>query len=93
MFIEKVDLSFRVYITNLKLLLLLVIMAFLMNSVLMEYNTNFMFLRKPPMEGLPILNLDNGWYVYFISVAFVACLLLFIVHLPFVIKSAVKRKK
>ena len=52
MFIEKVDLSFRVYITNLKLLLLLVIMAFLMNSVLMEYNTNFMFFEKASHGGI-----------------------------------------
>ena len=90
MIVEKVDLSIKAYLTNLKLLIVVVIFAFLMNSVLEQYNTNFLFLRKPPMEGLPILNLDNGWYVYFISLALVACTLLFAVHIPYIIK---KRKK
>ena len=92
MIVEKVDLSVKAYLTNLKLLIVVVIFAFLMNSVLEQYNTNFLFLRKPPMEGLPILNLDNGWYVYFISLALVACTLLFTVHIPYIIKNG-KRKK
>lgn len=91
--IERVDMSFKAYLNNLKLLLAVVMLAFLMNSVLEEYNVNFMFLRNPPMPNLPILNLDNGWYVYFITLAFVACLLLFLVHLPFIICYARKNKQ
>ena len=87
MLVERVDLSLKAYINNLKLLLGVTMLAFLMNSVLMEYKTNFLFLREPPMKGLPILNLDNGWGLYFISLAAVACLLLLIVHLPFIIKD------
>jgi len=93
MAIEKVDLSFRSYVTNLKLLLVVTALAFVMNSVLEQYNTNFLFLRKPPMDNLPILNLDHGWYVYFITLAFVACLLVFIVHLPFIIIGIKKSRK
>ena len=93
MIVEKVDLSFKTYLTNLKLLMVTVVLAFLMNSVLEQYNTNFLFLRKPPMDNLPILNLNNGWYVYFLTLAAVACLLLFLVHLPFVIGEAKKRKQ
>ena len=84
MLIEKVDLSFDAFLNNLKLLVCVVVLAFLMNSVLMEYETNFLFLRKPPMDGLPILNLNNGWFVYFLTLAVIACLLLFLVHLPFI---------
>ena len=91
--VERVDLSFKVYLTNLKLLLAIMVVAFLMNSVLEEYGTNFLFLRQPPMEGLPILNLDNGWFVYFISLALIACLLLFLVHLVFVIVSRKRAEK
>jgi uncharacterized membrane protein YwaF len=90
MIVEKVDLSVKAYLTNLKLLIVVVIFAFLMNSVLEQYNTNFLFLRKPPMDNLPVLNLDNGWYVYFISLALVACALLFTVHIPYLI---INRKK
>lgn len=83
--VERVDMSVKAYLTNLKLLCAVVMLAFLMNSVLEQYETNFLFLRVPPMEGLPILNLNNGWFVYFISLAIVACLLLLLVHLPFII--------
>ena len=86
MVVEKVDLSIKAYITNLKLLTLVVLLAFLMNSVLAEYKTNFLFLRYPPMENLPILNMNHGWYVYFITLAFVACVLLFLVHAPFIFR-------
>ncbi len=41
---------------------------------------NFMYLTYPPMEGLPILNLNNGWYVYFISLALTVTVLLLIFH-------------
>ena len=87
MLVERVDLSFGAYVTNLKLLTVVVLVAFLMNSVLEQYHTNFLFLRKPPMEGLPILNLDHGWYVYFVVLTLVACTLLFLVHLPFVLRD------
>ncbi len=90
--IERVDMSFRAYITNLKLLVAVVMVAFLMNSVLEQYDTNFLFLREPPMDNLPILNLNNGWYVYFIVLAFIACLLLFLVHLPFIIRDAKEKR-
>ena len=83
--VEKVDLSIKAYFNNLKLLLGVTLLAFLMNSVLEEYETNFLFLRVPPMENLPLLNLDNGWYVYFLTLTAVACMLLFAVQLPFML--------
>ncbi len=91
--IEKVDLSWRAYINNIKLLLAVTLLAFLMNSVLEQYETNFLFLRVPPMENLPLLNLNNGWYVYFLTLAVVACALILLVHLPFIISSALKKRK
>lgn len=90
--VERVDLSFKAYLTNLKLLLAVVMAAFLMNSVLEQYHTNFLFLREPPMDGLPLLNLDNGWFVYFICLALVACLLLLLVHVAFILCAA-RRKR
>ena len=91
--IEKVDLSFKAYFNNLKLLLCVTLIGFLMNSVLEQYQTNFLFLRLPPMENLPLLNLNNGWYVYFITLAIIACVLMLLVQLPFIIIGAVKKKK
>lgn len=91
--VERVDLSLRAYVSNLKILTLITAIGFVMNSVLEAYDTNFLFLRKPPMEGLPLLNLDNGWYLYFVALAAVACLLVLAVHLPFLVKQAVAKKR
>jgi hypothetical integral membrane protein (TIGR02206 family) len=88
--VEKVDLSLKAYFNNLKLLAGVTLIASLMNSVLEEYETNFLFLRVPPMEGLPLLNLDHGWYVYFLTLAAVACILVLLVQLPFMLMG-VKR--
>ena len=86
--VERVDLSMRAYVNNLKLLCGVALVAFLMNSVLEQYQTNFLFLRLPPMENLPILNLNHGWYVYFVTLAAVACLLTLLVQLPFMLWNA-----
>ena len=93
MAVEKVDLSLRTYFTNLKILIGITAVAFIMNSVLAQYETNFLFLRYPPMDGLPILNLNHGWYVYFITLVAIACLLILAVQLPFIIKGLKKSGK
>lgn len=91
--IEKVDLSIKAYFNNLKLLLGVTLIAFLMNSVLEQYKTNFLFLRVPPMDNLPLLNLNNGWYVYFLTLAAIACTLMLLVQLPFMILNAREKKR
>lgn len=93
MLVERVDLSLRAYLSNLKILVGIVALGFMMNSILEQYNTNFLFLRKPPMEGLPILNLDHGWYLYFLTLAIIACVLVFLPHLPFVIADARRKHR
>ena len=60
MVIEKVDLSFKAYLSNLKILTLITVLAFMMNSILEQYKTNFLFLRKPPMDNLPIVPLISS---------------------------------
>ena len=93
MIIEKVDLSLKVYFRNLALLVIITLLAMFMNSVLEQYGTNFLFLRQPPMPNLPILNLNNGWYIYFISLMTIAVILVGIVHLPFIINKSRKQRK
>ena len=92
MLVEKVDLSIKAYFNNLQLLLAVTVLAFMMNSILEEYNTNFLFLRNPPMDGLPVLNFNHGWYVYFLSLMLIACTLVFLVQLPFIVKDLKKKK-
>lgn len=91
--VERVDLSFRAYFNNLKMLLGVTLLAFLMNSVLEEYQTNFLFLRVPPMDNLPLLNLDNGWFAYFLTLTAIACTLMLLVQLPFMTLNARQRTR
>lgn len=44
------------------------------------------------MEGLPILNLDNGWYVYFLTLAAIGVSFVTLFHLPFIISEARNKK-
>ena len=87
MFVEKVDLSFKTYKRNLIAFSALAMLGLTMNSILAQYNTNFLYLRKPPMDNLPILNLNNGYFVYIIILVAIAISLLTIVHLPFMLKK------
>ena len=88
---KQVDMGRRAYGRNLLILLCLVGIMIYVNGAFFDYGTNFMFLTRPPMENLPILNLNHGWYVYFHSLALVALFLMTLLHLPFMI--AEKRKK
>ena len=87
MFVKKVDMGVRAYARNVCLLLLMVVLGLWINSILSFADTNFLYLTRPPMSGLPILNLDNGWYAYFFSLLFIGILLVSLLHLPFIIKE------
>ena len=87
MLVEKIDLGFKTYKRNLISFSGLGMLGLSMNSILESYNVNFLYLRKPPMDNLPILNLNNGYFVYIITLIIVAILLLTVVHLPFMIKK------
>jgi uncharacterized membrane protein YwaF len=49
--------------------------------------TNFFYSMKPPMEGLPLLNLNHGWFVYFLTIILLGLVLVSLIHLPFIIKE------
>ena len=87
MLIEKVDLSFKTYKRNLLFLIIFAYIGLNMNSILAAYGANYLYLRVPPMDNLPILNLNNGYFVYIIHLVSVAILLITLVHLPFMKKK------
>lgn len=90
---EKVELGLRAYARNLGFLGAFAVVAFVANSFLQEYNTNFCYLVRPPMEGLPILNLNNGWYAYIVTIIIIALVLVFVVQSPFIIKDIINKIK
>ncbi|MBE6539063.1 MAG: TIGR02206 family membrane protein [Ruminococcaceae bacterium] len=85
-------LGLKTFGRNMVVLIALVLAMLYVNSVLSVYGTNFMYLVRPPMKNLPILNLDRGWYVYFLSLMGVGVALISLFHLPFIIGELKSRK-
>ncbi len=65
-------------------LLLCAWLAFYMNALA---GKNFMFLAEPPMENLPYLNVDHGWYVYFIHLICAAGVGIVLPYLPVLLRK------
>ena len=54
---------------------------------------NFMYLTRPPMSGLPLLNLDNGWGVYFLTLIALVVGLVGLFHFIVTPKPWAKKKE
>ena len=72
-----------VYVRNIGYLGGFALICMWLNSALSGVlpRVNFMYLVRPPMKNLPILNLNHGWAVYFITLATLALSLIGIFHL------------
>ena len=90
---NQVDMGRKAYVRNLLILLCLAVIGIYINGAFFAYGTNFLFLTRPPLEGLPYLNLNGGWYVYLLRLAALAVALMTLVHLPFIIKERGKEKR
>lgn len=90
---KQVDLGLRSYVRNLVTTGGLAVIMIWINGALQEYDTNFWFVVRPPADGLPILNLDNGWYVYFVALMICGFIGITAVHLPFMLKEAKNKNK
>lgn len=84
---KQVCLDLRTYFRNVIALLSLAFIMIWVNGALKIYDTNFFFVVRPPADGLPILNLNHGWYIYFLSLVLTGMVLMTLLHLPFIIKS------
>jgi len=98
LFTKSVNLTLKVYLRNLVILFAMSIVAIWINGSLstyaMEYGNgiNFMFMSKPPLSGLPYLNLNHGWFVYYIHIAMAGVILLGLVSLKDIIKEFKEKK-
>ncbi len=89
---RQVDLGKRAWLRNMGTLFALAISMIWVNGALSQYDTNFFYVVRPPVDGLPLLNLDHGWYVYFATILAVGFICVTLVHLPALIGEA-RRKK
>ena len=82
------------------MIFLMFVASIWLNSILSDtgsksdkYYTNFFYSMKPPLEGLPVLNLNNGWFAYFFTIIGIGLFAITLVQLPFIIKSLKKDKQ
>lgn len=84
---KHANLGIQAFKDNLVVLFALLIFNLYMNSILAVYDTNFMFIVRPPLEGLPFLNLNHGHYIYLFRVIMLGVIGLGLFHLPFIVKE------
>ena len=77
-----VNYTWKSFFRNISYLGMLALIATWINSLLSVTNpkVNFFYLCRPPMENLPILNLNNGWFAYFITLVLIALIFMFLFH-------------
>ncbi len=84
---KQVDLGKKAYLTNVGVLSILLFVMLWVNSALSVYDTNFFYVIRPPAEHLPLLNLDNGWIVYFLTLVGLGLAGVTLTHLPAMLKE------
>ncbi len=82
---KQVYLGKKAFFANALTLFAASVVMIWVNGALQAYDTNFLYVVRPPAENLPVLNLNHGWYVYYASLLVVGILGLGIVHLPFML--------
>ncbi len=90
---SQVELGFKAWKKNLLLLFAMAVGMIWLNSALQVYDTNFWYVVRPPVDGLPLLNLDNGWFAYIGVLLCLGFAGVTLVHLPFMLKERKKNKK
>ncbi len=88
----EAELGWRAWLSNLISLGAVAVIMIWVNGALQIYDTNFLYVVRPPADNLPLLNLDNGWYVYFVTLLGCGFIGITAVHLPFMIKERIKNK-
>lgn len=89
----RAQMTGRSLLRNLGLLLGLTFVMLYVNGALSVYGTNFMYVVRPPMEGLPYLNLNHGWYAYLLRLMALGAVLVVSFQLPFILRQKKIKKK
>lgn len=94
---DEIKFDIKDYFNTLKMLALFAFAAIYVNSILNDGSgkINFMYVVKAPQEGLPFLNTNHGWLVYFCHYAFTAVFCLSLCYIKPIINGikSLKLKK
>lgn len=92
---KEIKFNIKDYFDALKLLALFCFIAIYLNSWINDGSNkiNFMYVVAPPQDGLPFLNMNQGWFVYFIRYALVALVSVSLVYIGPIIRALKKENK
>lgn len=95
---NEVEFTVKDYIHSLVMLFACFFVAIYLNSWIRDgdNSVNFMYVSGPPQEGLPYLNLNQGWFVYilrYFALALLCDTLVYIVPIIKWIKGKAKKNK
>jgi len=89
---KQVKFGLKQFFTNILILGAMVVLAIWINSVLLTYGTNYMFVVYPPAKGIPLLNFNHGWHVYMVHYILLMFIAMFLYELPGIIKETKAKK-
>lgn len=93
---KQITITLKSHLQTLLMILLMFVGSIWLNSILSDTGTldlslytNFFYSMRPPIDDvhLPILNLDNGWFVYFFTIIGIGVTTITLLQLPFIIKN------
>lgn len=82
-----IKITFKTILRNYGILIFIAFLMIDINSALQDHGANYLYLSRPPLDGLPILNLNHGWYAYFLTLIIIGVVVLALIQLPFAIKN------
>lgn len=93
---KQITITLKSHLQTLLMILLMFVGSIWLNSILSDTGTsllssytNFFYSMRPPIDDmhLPLLNLDNGWFVYFFTIMGIGLTAITLLQIPFIIKS------
>ena len=96
---KQIEITFNSHLKTSLMIFLMFVGSIWINSILSDtyassddFYTNFFYSMQPPLENLPVLNLNYGWFVYFFTICGIGIVAITLLQLPFIIKSIKNRK-
>ena len=92
---KEIKFELKDYFNTLLCLVGVLLIAIYINSILNDYisNINFMYVVNPPVDGLPLLNKDHGWFVYILTYAAICVFAVTLCFIKPIILTIINRKK
>lgn len=91
---REIEFSVKDVMNVLKLLAFIGFMAIYINGILgPDTNVNFMYVVRPPMDGLPLLNLNQGYIMYIVKYALLSCVLVSLTFSQVFVRAYAEQKQ